>query len=102
MEDKEQESYKVLIKDIQPLSYKDVAEDWEKNSKEWYHALVAIVDLPIVLAIPDLKIYAWCRCKVVADDGSEAHFHWHGLVHFPERKLASWKMHKAMPMKMHF
>ena len=92
MEDQEQESYKVLVKDMEPLSYKDVAEDWERNPKEWYHALIAIVDLPIVLAIPDLKIYAWCRCKLVADDGSEAHFHWHGLVHFPKRKLQSWKM----------
>ena len=92
MEDAEQEPYKLLVKDIQPLSYQDVAEDWEKNSKEWYHALIAIEDLPIVFAIPDLKIYAWCRCKVMADDGSEAHFHWHGLVHFPKRKLRSWKM----------
>ena len=64
MEDAEQESYKLLVKDIQPLSYQDVAEDWEKNSKEWYHALITITDLPIVLAIPDLKIYAWCRCKI--------------------------------------
>ena len=92
MEDAEQESYKLLVKDIQPLSYKDVAEDWEKNPKEWYHALITITDLPILLAIPDLKIYAWCRCKLVADDDSEAHFHWHGLVHFPKRKLQSWKM----------
>ena len=92
MEDKEESSYKELVKDMNPLSYKDVAEDWEKNPNEWYHALVAIVDLPIVLAIPELKVYAWCRCKVVADDGSEAHFHWHGLVHFPNRKMQSWKM----------
>ena len=91
MEDAEQESYKMLVKDIQPLNYKDVADDWERNPKEWYHALIAIDDLPIVLAIPDLKIYAWCRCKVVADDGSEGHFHWHGLVHFPKRKMESWK-----------
>ena len=72
MEDQEQESYKALVKDMKPLSYKDVAEDWEKNPKEWYHALIAIVHLPIVLAIPDLQIYAWCRCKLVADDSSEA------------------------------
>ena len=26
-------------------------------------------------------------------DGSEAHCHWHGLVHFPSRKLGSWKRH---------
>ena len=51
-----------------------------------------VVDLPIVLAIPDLKIYAWCRCKLVADGGYEAHFLWHGLIHFPKLKLASWKM----------
>ena len=78
------EAYKKLIRDhgLTPLSYKDVAEDWERNSKEWYHALIAIEDLPIVLAIPELKIYAWCRCKVVANDGS---------VHFPRRKLKSWR-----------
>ena len=93
MEDKHQESYKMLVKHINPLSYKDVAEDWEKTSSEWYHALVAIEDLPIVLAIPGLKIYAWCRCKLVADDGSEAHFHWHGLVHFQDRKRESWRRH---------
>ena len=92
MENKEEKAYKELIKDTVPLSYKDVAEDWEKNPKEWYHALIAIEDLPIVLAIPELRIYAWCRCKLVADDKSEGHFHWHGLVHFPNRKLASWKM----------
>ena len=34
--------------------------------------LVAIEDLPIVLAIPDLKAYTWCQCKLVADDGSES------------------------------
>ena len=49
MEDNHQESYKMLVKDINPLSYKDVAEDWETNSSEWYHALVAIEDLPIDL-----------------------------------------------------
>lgn len=76
---------------MNPLSYKDIAEDWERNSLEWYHALVAIKDLPIVLAIPGLKVYAWCRCKLVANDGSEAHFHWHGLVHFQGIKLESWR-----------
>ena len=87
------EAYKKLIRDyaLTPLTYKDVGEDWERNSKEWYHALIAIEDLPIVLAIPELKIYAWCRCKVVESDGSEAHLHWHGLVHFPTRKLESWR-----------
>ena len=87
------ESYKKLLRDfdLKTLSYKDVADDWERKSTEWYHALIAIEDLPIVLAIPELKIYAWCRCKVVANDGSEAHLHWHALVHFPTRKLKSWR-----------
>ena len=91
MEDNHQESYKMLVKDITPLSYKDVAEDWEKNASEWYHAIVTIEDLPVVLAIPNLRIYAWCRCKLVADDGSESHFHWHAVVHFTKSKLSCWK-----------
>ena len=45
----------------------------------------------IVLAIPGLKIYAWCRCKFVDKDGSESHHHWHALVHFQRIKLLSWK-----------
>ena len=87
------EAYKKLLRDYEltPLSYKDVAEDWERNSSEWYHALIAFEDVPTVLAIPGLRIYAWCRCKVVASDGSEAHLHWHALVHFQTRKLIAWR-----------
>ena len=48
-------------------------------------------NLPTILAIPDLKIYAWCRCKVVASDKSEDHLHWHGLVHFRQINLESWR-----------
>ena len=87
------EAYKKLIRDFQltPRTYKDVAEDWERSNTEWYHALIAIEDVSTVLVIPALKIYAWCRCKVVANDGSEAHLHWHALVHFSERKLETWR-----------
>lgn len=85
--------YKKLLRQMQleSLTYKDVADDWQAKVDEWYHAIIAIEDLPIVLAIPNLKIYAWCRCKLVADNGSEAHFHWHGLVHFTKSKLKCWK-----------
>ena len=87
------EAYNKLIRDseLTPRTYKDVAEDWELNNKEWYHALIAIEDLSTVLAIPSLKIYAWCRCKVVANDGSEAHLHWHALVRLSECKLETWR-----------
>ena len=85
--------YKKLFADfgMKPSTYKELADDWEVNANEWYHAMISIQDLPIVLAIPDLKIYSWCRCKLVASDGSESHFHWHGLVHFQRIKLQSWK-----------
>ena len=85
--------YKQLLSSLklEPKTYKSVADDWEVKQDEWYHALISINDLPIILAIPDLKIYAWCRCKLVASDKSEDHFHWHGLVHFPKRKLESWR-----------
>ena len=87
------DTYKMLIREfnLKHLSYGDIAHDWNESSKEWYHALIAIEDLPIVLAIPNLNIYAWCRCKVVADDGSEGHLHWHALVHFVNGKLESWR-----------
>ena len=90
------EAYKMLIRDMKlvPLSYEDVAKDWEENQNQWFHVLIAIEDLPTVLAIPNLNIYAWCRCKVVANDNSEGHFHWHGLVHFKKGTRESWR-HKA-------
>ena len=93
MTDFNDEAYKKLLRDMElkPLSYNDVAKDWMANDQEWYHALIAIEDLPIVLAIPNLQIYAWCRCKLVADDGSEAHLHWHGLVHFSNGTRYSWR-----------
>ena len=76
--------YKKLIHGmkLRPLQYENVADDWLEDSNEWYHAMIADEDLPIVLAIPNLQIYSWCRCKLVANDDSEAHFHWHALVHF--------------------
>ena len=89
------ETYKSLLRSLQmkTLTYKDVADDWEVNPEEWYHALISIDDLSIVFAIPNIRIYSWCRCKLVADDGSESHFHWHGLLHFTKGKLRSWKRH---------
>ena len=93
IEGKDDAAYKTLMSemDMKPLTYDAVAKDWDSNPNEWYHALIAIEDLPIVLAISDLKAYAWCQCKLLADDGSEARYHLHGLVHFPSRKLGSWK-----------
>ena len=87
------QTYKKLVADLgmKPLTYKDVAGDWESNPREWYHAMISIENLPIVLAIPEMQIHSWCRCKLVANDGSESHFHWHALVHFPARKFQSWK-----------
>ena len=61
------------------ITYEDAAKDWGSNPNERYRPLVEIEDLPIVLAIPDLKAYAWCQCNLVADDGSESHYHWHGI-----------------------
>ena len=53
------EAYKTLLRSMQlaPLTYKDVADDWDTRADEWYHALIAIEDLPIVLAIPNLNVY---------------------------------------------
>jgi hypothetical protein len=86
-------AYKKLMREMEmkPRSYEEIASDWEAKSEEWYHAMITIEDLSIVLAIPNLKIYAWCRCKVVTDDGSEGHFHWHALVHFAGIKKESWR-----------
>ena len=51
-------AYKKIIREMQlePLTYREIAEDWEAKPDEWYHAIIAIGDLPVVLAIPNLKI----------------------------------------------
>ena len=61
--------------ELKTLDYKEVAQDWESRKDEWYHALISMDDLPTVLAIPNLKVYAWCRCKLVDESGSESHHH---------------------------
>ena len=83
--------YETMVENIQPLSFREIVDDWEKNSEEWYHATLAIEDLPLVLAEPDLEIYAWCRCDVSSEDST--HSQWHGLLHFPKRNYTSWKIH---------
>ena len=91
------DEYKDMIKasGLVPSSYEKVAIGWERKETEWYHALIAIEDLPVVLDIPNLNIYAWTRCKLVVDDGSEGDFHWHALVHFYESTKDEWKKRAA-------
>ena len=97
------EEYRELLAsvDLKPLDYKQVADDWESRQEEWYHAMISEEDLSIILGIPNLKIYAWCRCKMIDIDKSESHLHWHALVHFTSGKLASWKQ-KAWRHKIKF
>ena len=78
---------------MKALDYKEIARDWESRNDEWYHALISIDDLPIVLSIPNLKVYAWCRCKLIGTDGTEAHHHQNLLV--GRRKLGDTKSNSA-------
>ena len=86
------EEYQKLLEsmELKTLDYEEIVRDLESRNNEWYLALISINDLPTVLSIPNLRVYAWCRCKLICTDGIEAHHHWHGLVHFYLRKLASW------------
>ena len=58
--------YKQLLKSMQlePKTYKCIADDWDVKQEDWYHVLTSIEDLPKILAISDLKIYTWCRYMV--------------------------------------
>ena len=49
--------YKQLLKSMQlePKTYKCMADDWNVKQEEWYHALISIEVLPIIQAIPDLE-----------------------------------------------
>ena len=98
-EGKDDAAYRSLMSemDMKPLTYEAATKDWDSNPNEWYHALVTIEDLPIVLAIPDLKAYAWCQCNLVANDGSEAHYHWH-----PLSKSKAWKLEVTSSMRQYY
>ena len=43
---------------MKPLIYKEIADDWETNPMEWYHAMISIENLLIVIAIPEMNIYS--------------------------------------------
>ena len=60
--------YKQLLSSLklESKTYKCVADDWEAKQEEWYHYLISIDDLPTIIALQDMDIYAWCRCKLVA------------------------------------
>ena len=55
---------------LETKTYKCISDDWEAKKAECYNALISIEYLPMILAIPDMKIYAWCRCKLVANNKS--------------------------------
>ena len=67
-EDQDDATYKTLtrVMNMKSLTREAAAKDWENNQDEWYHALITIEVFLILLAIPNLKIYAWSRCKLVA------------------------------------
>ena len=44
---------------METLAYEKLANDWKRKNTEWYDTIVAIEDLSVVLAIPNLNIYAW-------------------------------------------
>ena len=78
------DEYKKLLKsiEIKTLDYEEIAKDWESRNDDWYHALISMDELTIVVSIPNLKVYVWCRSKFIGIGGIEAHHHWHGLVNF--------------------
>ena len=55
-EDKDDAAYKTLRNemDLKVLTYEAVAKDRDSNPNECYYAIIAIEDIPILLAIPDL------------------------------------------------
>ena len=46
-----------MLLQFEPKTYHYLAEDLEVQEQKWYHAFISIEDLPIILAIPCMKIY---------------------------------------------
>lgn len=72
-------------------SLEKIAKDYKNSPTEWYHLLCNMEDFASIILTPNLEIYTFCRCHLVADDGSTAHEHWHALVHFKETTLVAFK-----------
>ena len=62
------EEYQKLLEsmEMKVFDYEEIANDLESKNNEWYHAPINIDDLPIVFSIPNLKVYACCRCNCYA------------------------------------
>lgn len=80
------EAYLKTLKvcNINAVSPREVAEDYEECCSEWYHLLMNEQDFFLLTAVSQIKWYTICRCHLVADDGSTAHEHMHALVHFKD------------------
>ena len=67
-----EEDSKKLIRDYEltRLSYKNVTEDWDRKSSEWYHSHIAIEDLPCDSRASHLRVVS---LQSRASDVSEAH-----------------------------
>ena len=70
------------INDVKGRSPVEVGSDYEESTCDWYHLLLNEDDFCLLIAIPNIKWYAICRCHLVTDDGSTAHEHMHALIHF--------------------
>ncbi|HJY23822.1 MAG TPA: hypothetical protein VJ279_13100, partial [Hanamia sp.] len=46
----------------------EIGTDYETSSREWYHLLFNEEDFSLLIAVPNIKWYAICRCHLVADD----------------------------------
>lgn len=70
------------VNGISAVHPKEMARDYEKSSKDWYHLLANESDLHLLVCVPNVKWYSVCRCHLIADDNSTAHEHVHALIHF--------------------
>ena len=72
----------LAVNEVKGRSPAEIGTDYETSSREWYHLLFNEEDFSLLIAVPNIKWYAICRCHLVADDGSTAHEHMHALIHF--------------------
>ena len=69
--------------DFKHASFLEIVDGLRANGvREMYHAIVEEKDVVTLFSTPNCKIYWYCRCHHVAEDGSSAHEHLHALVHF--------------------
>lgn len=95
---------------IKPVSPVQMALDFERKPREWYHVLLHVDDFQLVIRQAFIKWYSVCYCRldtkkhpVVVKDDDESTYRWVDVGFFKREDGYTFERHKvaAQPQHIH-